>query len=133
MTKKIVWIEDDIEIIEPVVRPLVLAGYQIHRLHTAKEALEAIETIRDADLILLDMILRPGDIEREFTRYPGLDILAELRSEHDIQTHVIALTVVSRSEVRQRLRELGVENIIRKPVRPSELKAAVEEILNLGE
>ncbi len=129
MSKLIIWIEDDTEIIDPVVRPLEKAGYRIDRLNTAKEALDAVERIRNADLILLDMILRPGMDNREFSRYPGLDILDELRNIHDIQIPVVAFTVVGRSEVRQRLRELGVDAIVRKPVRPSVLKEVVEQAL----
>lgn len=56
MAKTIVWIEDDIDIIEPVVRPLELAGYTFVKLRTIAEALNVIEVIRQADLVLLDMI-----------------------------------------------------------------------------
>jgi DNA-binding response OmpR family regulator len=43
---------------------------------------------------------------------------------------VVALTVVAREEVRKSLRDLGVADIIRKPVRPSELKERIEQILD---
>ncbi|HBX68653.1 MAG TPA: hypothetical protein DEH25_04535 [Chloroflexi bacterium] len=131
MSKTIIWIEDDTDIIDPVVRPLELAGYNIVRLNTAHDALNAIDQIRSADLILLDMILRPGNTDREFSRYSGLDVLRELRSVHQIDNPVIAFTVVVRDEIRQRLHELGVADIVRKPVRPSELKERVEHVLNL--
>ena len=130
MPKTIVWIEDDADIIDPVVRPLELAGYLIERIPTAHEALENIDTIQKADLILLDVILAPGNTEKQFSRYSGLDILRELRETHQITTPVVALTVVARDEVRQRLNELGVADIIRKPIRPSLLKERVEFVLN---
>ena len=129
MSKTIIWIEDDTDIIDPVVRPLERAGYEIIRIPTAHEALESVEQIQQADLILLDMILRPGNTDREFSRYSGLDILRELRETHKVTTPVVALTVVTRDETRQRLHELGVVDIIRKPVRPSELKDRVEQVL----
>lgn len=129
MSKTIIWIEDDIEIIDPVVRPLERAGYQVVRLNTVKEVLDAIEKIRAADLVLLDMILRPGMEEHTFGRYPGLDILELLREKYAIEVPVVVLTVVDRPEVRQRLNELGTAEIVRKPVRPSTLKEVVDGVL----
>lgn len=129
MAKTIIWIEDDTDVIAPVVRPLERAGHQFVRLHTVAEALEAVEKIREADLILLDMILPPGQTEREFGRYPGKDVLYELREIHGVTTPVVALTVVTREEVIQQLKALGVADIVRKPVRPSELRDRVEKVL----
>ncbi|MBT3390962.1 MAG: response regulator [Chloroflexi bacterium] len=129
MSKTIIWIEDDIEIIDPVVRPLERAGYQVVRLNTVQEVLGAIEKIRAADLVLLDMILRPGMEEHTFGRYPGLDILGLFREKYAIDVPVVVLTVVDRPEVRQRLNELGTAQIVRKPVRPSALKEVVDGVL----
>jgi DNA-binding response OmpR family regulator len=130
MSKTIVWIEDDIDIIGPVVRPLERAGFQIVRLRTAKEVFENVEKLHDADLILLDMLLPDGGSGLELGRYTGLDIYRELKQAHNISTPVVALTVVAREEVRVNLRELGVADIVRKPVRPSELKERIEQIIN---
>jgi CheY-like chemotaxis protein len=129
MPKTIIWIEDDTDIIDPVVRPLELAGHRFVRLRTATEALNAVQQIREADLILLDMILRPGQTKQEFGRYPGLDVLRELRKVQGVTTPVVALTVVTREEVLHQLKELDVADIVRKPVRPSELKERVERVL----
>jgi CheY-like chemotaxis protein len=129
--KQIVWIDDDTDIIDPVVRPLELAGYVFHRLHTVAEALsaDALERMRRADLVLLDMILPPGPIERAFSPYPGKDILHELRRVQGITTPVIVLTVVTNEEVLRQVEALGVADIVRKPARPSYLKEAVERVL----
>jgi DNA-binding response OmpR family regulator len=130
MPKTIVWIEDDVDIIGPVVRPLERAGFQIIRLRTAKEVFDNIPKLHDADLILLDMLLPAGSVELELSRYTGLDIFRELKENHNLTTPVVSLTVVAREEVRKNLRDLGVADIIRKPVRPSELKERIEQILN---
>lgn len=130
MSKRIVWIEDDVDIIGPVVRPLERAGFEIFRLRTAKEVFDNIAKLHEADLILLDMLLPDGGSGLELGRYTGLDIFRELLEKNDLQTPVVALTVVAREEVRKDLRELGVADIIRKPVRPSELKERIEQILN---
>jgi DNA-binding response OmpR family regulator len=130
MSKTIVWIEDDVDIIGPVMRPLERAGYQVTRMRTAKEVFDNVQKLHDADLILLDMLLPSGGCELEFSRYTGLDIFRELKENHDLATPVVALTVVAREEVRKNLRLLGVADIIRKPVRPSELKERIEQVLN---
>lgn len=129
MAKTIVWIEDDVDIIGSVVRPLERAGYKIIRLRSVKEVMDNIRHLQNADLILLDMLLPPGGVVMDLSRYTGLDILRELKEKHDLITPVVALTVVAREEVRSALRKLGVADIIRKPVRPSELKERIEQIL----
>ena len=130
MSKTIVWIEDDVDIIGPVVRPLERAGYKFIRLRNAKEVFDNIQKLHDADLILLDMLLPDGGVKLELSRYTGLDIFRELLETHNLKTPVIALTVVAREEVRKNLRLLGVADIVRKPVRPSELKERIEQVLS---
>jgi two-component system, response regulator YesN len=132
LTKKIVWVEDDIAIIKPLVRPLENAGYEIVYLLTVAEALEKLEQIRQADLLLFDMIYPSGTGEDIEKRYPGLAVLEMLRNEYHIDTPVIVLTVVTNPEVRNRLTALNVVDIINKPVRPSVLKSRVEQALGEG-
>jgi DNA-binding response OmpR family regulator len=129
MSKTIVWIEDDVDIIGSVVRPLERAGFKIVCLRNAKEVFDNVPKLQAADLILLDMLLPEGGVNLELSRYTGLDIFRELKVTHGLTTPVVALTVVAREEVRKSLRELGVADIIRKPVRPSELKERIEQIL----
>jgi DNA-binding response OmpR family regulator len=130
MSKTIVWIEDDVDIIGPVIRPLERAGYHIIRLRTVKEVFDNLTKLHKADLILLDMLLPDGGSGLDLSRYTGLDIFRELKANHNLTTPVVALTVVAREEVRKNLRDLGVADIIRKPVRPSELKERIEQILD---
>ena len=128
MSKTIAWIEDDVDIIGPVIRPLERVGYKFVRFRSVEEVFANIPQLQSADLILLDMILPHGGYEGEMGRYTGLDIFEALRETHNVDTPIVALTVVAREEVRQKLRDLGVTDIIRKPVRPSELKERIEEI-----
>lgn len=132
-SKTIVWIEDDTDIIYPVVRPLERAGYLFIRLRTASEALEleAVEQIRNADLILLDMLLPAGKTEPVVGEYSGKDILYQLRKVHGVTTPVVIFTVVINTTLLHQLEELNVADIVRKPVRPSELKERVEKALGL--
>ncbi len=134
MSRTIVRIEDDTDIIDPVVRPLERAGHRFVRLHTAQEALDAIDELRRADLILLDIIFPPVqashgfDLANGFNQYTGLHLLRELRETPGVTTPVVVLTVVIRPELDAELQALDVVDIIHKPVRPSELKRRVEAV-----
>jgi CheY-like chemotaxis protein len=152
MSKLIVWIEDDIDIIYPVVRQLENAGYKIQPYRSPAHALDAIEVIRQADLILLDLLMPSGrsndednqpasEIELEIAatgrheingvnRYPGISLLRDLRQKYSINKPVIFLTVITKAETLEELKLLGVADIVRKPILPSELKERVERALH---
>ncbi len=129
MNKKIVWIEDDIGIIKDIIQPLLNDGYKFTYLSNMKEAIDSVKTLSTVDLILLDLLFPTGDETIEFSQYPGISLLERLRNDFKIQTPVIAFTVVTNGQAHKRLRELGVVEIINKPVRPSELKIVVNQVL----
>jgi len=126
--KTIAWIEDDFDVIDPVTRPLKKAGYTIIPYRTIGEALNALDTLAQVDLILLDLIQPPGNAKDNFGPYPGKQLLKYLR-EHNIHVPVIIFTVLARESIHEELREDNVVDVIRKPVRPSELKRRVEAAL----
>jgi CheY-like chemotaxis protein len=128
MTKQIVWVEDDAYIIWSVVRPLEDRGYKIIAMGSMREALERIEELRNCDLILLDVILPAGDERWEKERHIGVHLLRNLR-EQSVTTPVLAFTVVGKPETRKELRDLGVVDVLNKPILPSELERAVLAIL----
>jgi CheY-like chemotaxis protein len=127
--KKIAWIEDDIGIIEDVIQPLIADGYKFTYLRNSKEVLGKIDFLKTVDLILLDLIFPSGDEAIDFNQYPGVNLLERLKNEFGVETPVIVLTVVTNGQAHKQLRELGVIEIINKPVRPSELREAVNQAL----
>jgi CheY-like chemotaxis protein len=129
MAKEIAWIEDDIDIIYPVVRPLERAGHSIVTFRNVREAIEAVDQLRRVDIILLDMLLPPGKTGHELGDYQGLQLLRDLRKKYKIKTPVIVFTVITPDNLVMQLKELGIADIVRKPVRPSELKERVERAL----
>ena len=130
MGKTIVWLEDDVDVIAGVVRPLEREGHRFIQLRTVAEAREHFDVLKQADLILLDMILPPGAAETTMPpgTYPGKELLREIR-DAGIDTPVVVLSVVAREDVRRELENLGVADVIRKPVLPSELKQRVDAVL----
>ena len=128
---KIAWIDDDTDIIDPVVEPLEEAGYTIERFRTIEAALGAINYLETSDLILLDMILPPGDLDEDFGRYSGVALLRKLREIHGVATPVVVFSVVDMKKVIEQLKPLGIGGYVRKPALPSELKDAVDAVLEL--
>lgn len=131
MPKTIVWIEDDIDVIYSVVKPLESAGYEFIRIYNAKDALspENVEIIRDADLLLLDLMIPPAGRQYDADEMPGVDVLRKLRQEHRVQTPVVVFSVSHSVRILEQLETCSIADFIRKPVRPSELKARITKIL----
>ena len=127
MGKRIMWIEDDVDIIGSVVRPLKDRGYEITVVESMREALDRIEELRCCDLILLDIILPAHDEQWEREHHIGVHLLRALR-EQMVDTPVLVLSVVGNPEVVKELRELGVLGFLRKPILPHQLdERAYEE------
>ena len=126
---RIVWIDDDIDIIEPVSRRLVEDGHEITRIRTIREALDSVETIKACDLVLLDMILPLGDQDEDFGYYSGVSLLRKLREEYEVTVPVVVFSVVDPSKVKEQLDLLNVADHVLKPALPSELKEAVDAVL----
>jgi CheY-like chemotaxis protein len=128
----IYWIEDDADIIWAVVQPLVDAKNEVHTLKTISSALKAVEELKKADLILLDMILPPGDLQVDPGKYPGMWLLKKLRNEYGVSVPVIVLSVVNGTKLEGLLEELSVASYLRKPVLQKELQGAIEKVLRQG-
>jgi DNA-binding response OmpR family regulator len=65
------------------------------------------------------------------SRYPGIELLRYWRQSQTSLPKIIILTVVTNPDVTTELNNLGVAEIIHKPVLPSELRARVRATLGL--
>jgi len=131
MGKVIAWIEDDTPKIQRLVELIELEGHRVVAYPSVKAVLDNLAEIREADLILLDILLPMGYQVDEVAHYAGVELLRKLRLEYGIDTPVIVLTVVGRNSVHNELEGLGVHDIITKPVKPSELAAKVFDALGI--
>ena len=138
MDKTIVWIENDTDIIDPVVKRLERTGYHFIRLHTVREALEAMDTMCRADLILLDVVLPTADIpyvwdnENALSPFTGLSLLHQLRQASASKTPVVVLTALRCPQLKRTLQGLEVADIVYMPIRPSELHRRLEAVCAPG-
>ena len=126
---RIAWIDDDAHVMWSVVEPLQLAGFVIEKYPSLSEATADLARICAADLILLDVIMPPGTTVASGTRYSAADFLRKLRSSSSPYPPVIVFTVIRDRTVLDELEELGAARILAKPVLPSVLKAAVEDVI----
>ncbi len=121
---RIAWIEDDVEIIGPLVEPLERSGHTILRFHSLVEAKEAIGAIQGCDLILLDMLFPTG--QPDASGYQGLE-LAHYFKDHAPTVPVLVLTVVTNKQMTDAATALpNVVRILKKPVLPSTLEREAE-------
>src|SRR5262249_44508118 len=114
MTKrKILIVEDESSISEPLARALEREGFDVDLADTAEGALEAFRT-RRPDLVLLDVMLPDGD---------GRDVLRELR--RDSRVPVVMLTARGEEVDRVLGLELGADDYVTKPFSAAELVARI--------
>ena len=120
MRRRILLIEDEESISEPLERALGREGFDVAVAATAAEGRERFRD-QDPDLVLLDVMLPDGD---------GRDVLREIRSTS--RTPVVMLT--ARGEELERVLglELGADDYVTKPFSAAELAARVRAVLRRG-
>jgi FixJ family two-component response regulator len=113
MNKQIAWIDDEYAKIGLLVKPLEAAGYEVRRYRTYGEVIEKINDIRAAALIIMDLIIPPGQAEVD-ERYLGISLMKRLRAEGFTQP-IIIMSVVMRGNVRADIEQIpGIVDFINK-------------------
>lgn len=118
MTK--IMIVDDSPILRSTIRT-VLERMGHHITGEAGNSDEAVLLFdkEKPDLVLLDILL-PGE--------SGLDILKKLKAK-DGGVKVLIVTAVNQETVNEEAKQLGAKGILYKPFDPSELTAAINEVI----
>jgi two-component system, OmpR family, response regulator RegX3 len=114
---KILVVEDEPAIAEPMARALARAGYEPLTAGTARRALELVSSA-EPDLVLLDLTLPDAD---------GRDLCRELRRAHD--TPVIMVTARDSETDRIVGLEIGADDYVVKPFSMGELIARIRAVL----
>ena len=115
--RRILLIEDEQSISEPLAAALERDGFDVVVAATAADGLGAFRT-RSPDLVLLDVMLPDGD---------GRDILREIRAASRIP--VVMLTARGEEMDRVLGLELGADDYVTKPFSPAELAARIRAVL----
>jgi two-component system response regulator RegX3 len=117
MRRRILLIEDEESISEPLGQALGREGFDVAIAATAAEGRERFRD-QPPDLVLLDVMLPDGD---------GRDILREIRSAS--RTPVVMLTARGEELDRVLGLELGADDYVTKPFSAMELAARVRAVL----
>ncbi len=118
---RILVVEDELSIAEPLARALRREGFEPVLAATAAAALKLAESERPA-LVLLDLSLPDGD---------GRDVCRALRRDSDVP--IIMLTARSTETDRVVGLELGADDYVVKPFSSAELVARIRAILRRAE
>ncbi len=120
MSKRILLVEDEKNIILGVRTCLDAAGYQVEIVEDGEAALAAVRREKP-DLVLLDLLLPKVD---------GFEVLSTLKNDDSLkQIPVVVLTAKAEEEDRQRALELGANAYMTKPFRPQELWDVLKKYL----
>ena len=117
MNKRILIVDDDVELCELLSDFLQLEGFEVHALHDGQDALQQIDSMTP-DAMVLDIML-PG--------MQGLDVLRKLRE----RTRLPVVMLTARGEDTDRILglELGADDYLPKPCNPRELAARLRAVL----
>jgi two-component system, OmpR family, response regulator RegX3 len=115
--RKILLVEDERAISEPLKPALEREGFDVQLAETAAEALQRFRE-RQPDLVLLDVMLPDGD---------GRDVLRELRQASRVP--VVMLTARGEEMDRVLGLELGADDYVTKPFSAAELVARIRAVL----
>jgi DNA-binding response OmpR family regulator len=114
---RILYVEDEPAILEPMAKALERAGFETLTATTVKEAL-AIDERSEPDLLLIDLMLPDGD---------GRDICREVRRRRDVP--VIMLTARGTETDRIVGLEIGADDYVVKPFSSAEVIARIRAVL----
>jgi len=114
---RILYVEDEPAILEPMAKALDRAGFEAVTARTAQEAL-ALDERLSPDLLLLDLSLPDGD---------GRDVCREVRRRRDVP--VIMVTARGTETDRIVGLEIGADDYVVKPFSSAEVIARIRAVL----
>jgi CheY-like chemotaxis protein len=118
-TKRILVVEDDARVREPLCVFLRDAGYAVEGAPTARSALDAIAE-RPPDLVVLDIGLPDMD---------GWEVLRHVREGDRTQTLPVLVLTGLGDEKAEAAKTLGADEFVAKPVSPPVIIGIVQELL----
>jgi len=113
--KSIIIIDEEHWYMEPVILRLRFYGYKVKYIEEFELAIEEIKSnLNDYDLAIVDLKMPSGEIKINNNKFPenGL-FLINLIKEKSPKFPVIAFTVNSDSEIKERIKKLNCERVLK--------------------
>ena len=126
MEPRHVLVADDEPHIGRIIKMKLEQGpFRVTLAYDGQEAIDALESQPDIDLVLLDLMM---------PNLSGLDVLARIRS-NDRLKHLpcIILTAAGQEAQHQKAMELGATEFLTKPFSPKKLYARTAELAGLSQ
>lgn len=121
-TKKILLVDDEEACLISAELLLYNENYELIKAHNAQEALDHLNSHKDIDLILLDLMMPYMD---------GITLFTELQKDPSLATiPVILQTGTSDDEKIKKALSLGIKAYLRKPYKKKDLLNAINKALN---
>lgn len=119
MTKKILIVDDEPDLLKVTVTRLEVSGYEVFQAVSSEDAIEVLKENRP-DLILLDLLLpnMQGDV-----------LCKELKADKDLRTIPIVLFTASIIRVPEKVKEMGADDYIMKPFEPEDLLFKIKKFI----
>jgi CheY-like chemotaxis protein len=119
MSKKILVVDDEPDILKVVLFRLNKLGYEVL---TATNGIEALDSAREniPDLILLDLMIPVLD---------GVEVAKRLKSEEETKYIPIIVLTASTHKVAEKAKECQAEDYITKPFVPEELVEKIKKFI----
>lgn len=118
--RKILIIDDDVQIIEKLRIPLVIREYEVF---SARDGLQGLEMVRNIhpDLVILDLLIPKVD---------GLKV-ARLFKYDERYSHIpiISITHLNKTKVQEEATSVGINEIFSKPLDVDKVVAAIDKLL----
>ena len=112
-------VDDDMNIREVISEYLIDSGYNVVQCKNGLEALEIVNSNKELELIILDVMMPKMD---------GIECLNKIRQNNNIP--IIMLTAKTLEEDKLIGFEAGADDYVVKPFSPKELIARVKAVLN---
>lgn len=119
MSTHILFVEDEVPLLEATTYFLQQKGYQVTGVTDAESALEAFK-LQPYDLIILDWNL-PGAMQ-------GIDFLSELRESQESVPVIMVTGKTGKEDIIKGL-EAGADDYLTKPFNPEELLARIRSVM----
>ena len=120
--QKVVYIEDDPEMIDLVTLILTRRGFEVKGAHGGRQGLDIVQQELPA-VILLDLMMPDMD---------GWDVYHQLKA-NELTAHIPVIIITAKAQAIDRVLGLHiakVDDYISKPFRPQELLDSIDKVLN---
>lgn len=119
MEKKIIWVDDEIDMLKPHIIFLEKKGFQVNSFNNGDDAISFFSE-NDIDLVLLDEMM------------PGKDGLTVAEEMNNIKPNV-PIIMVTKNEEEQLMEQAisaNIDDYVLKPVNPVQILVAVKKLLD---